>query len=191
MGGMLDDYVRYEASGSPSLANALPHWARAMLGCFTVEAKVRLLAGKYFPSESVTKEIGTDGGLLDLLFGKLGFSDEEKTFLRRCIKLRNKLIHCEPDKVRSILQEIDPTFQPPNLFKKFSVPEGGLTDAVVIDAVTNGTGGVNVVGTKSRDEGFMGWMLQAAGDGTFDRAAKIFTQAGDLINNKARLKPIA
>jgi len=188
---MLDDYIRREVSCSPILATAFPQWARAMLGSFTVEAKVRLLAGKYFPSESVTKEVGADGGLLDLLFGKLAFSDDEKTFLRRCIRLRNKLIHCEPDKVRSILQEIDPAFQPLNLFKRFSVPEGGLTKAGVIDAITNGTGGVNVVGTKSRDEGFMGWMLQAAGDGTFDQAAEIFTQAGDLINDKARQKPIA
>lgn len=189
---MLDDYVRYEASDSPLLATALPQWARAMLGCFTVEVKVRLLAGKYFPSESVAKDIGAqEGGLLELLFAKLAFSDDEKAFLRRCIKLRNKLIHCEPDKVRSLVQEFDPTFRPPNLFKKFRVPEGGLTAAVVVDAVTNGTGGVNVIGTRSRDEGFLGWMLQAAEDGTFDRAAEIFRQGGNIISGKAALEPIA
>ena len=55
---MLEDYLRYVASDSPVLAVALPHWGEAMLGCFAFEAKVRLLAGKFFRGESVKREIG-------------------------------------------------------------------------------------------------------------------------------------
>ena len=188
---MLDEYIRYAASDSPTLAVALPQWARAMLGCFTVEAKLRLLTGKYFPAESVTKDLGEAGGVLDLLFRKLPFADEEQVFLRRCVRLRNKLIHCEPDEVRRLVQEFVPAFQPPSVFKKFRVPEGGLSPEAIIDAVTSGSGGVNVPDTKSRDQGFLGWMMQAAQDGTFDLAAEIFRRGIEIISAKAALEPKA
>src|SRR5260370_22767373 len=91
---------------SPMLAFSLPRWEEAMLSCFHFEVKVRLLAGKVFPAESVTREIGdTKNGLLVLLFQRLTFSDNEKAFLPKCNTLRNKLIHCEPDAVRRLGQE--------------------------------------------------------------------------------------
>ena len=183
---MLEDCLRYVASDSPALAIALPQWGEAMLGCFAFEAKVRLLAGKFFLGESVTREIGDPkDGLLTLLFEKLDFTDGEETFLRRCTTLRNKLIHCEPDAVQRLVTELVPAFRPQVAMFQFHFPEGCLTPAVVRDAVENRTGRVPVTQTVSRHDGFIGWMMQAGCDGTFDVAAKILRAAIDIISAKA------
>jgi hypothetical protein len=182
---------------SPAVAFALPHWEEAMLSCFHFEMKVRLLAGKFYPGESVTTDIGDKGkavqggkaakpGLLSMLFQrpKLPFTADEKTFLPKCNTLRNKLIHCEPDGVRKLVQELLPAFQPPNKVTslKFGV---GASGAAILDALKTQKGAVPVAATPSRQDGFFGWMLQAAGDGTFDLAAGIFKHGIGIITAKA------
>jgi hypothetical protein len=187
---MLEDYLRYVASNSPVLAVALPHWGEAMLGCFAFEAKVRLLAGKFFRGESVKREIGDPkDGLLTLFSNKLDFSDNEQKFLRTCNKLRNKLIHCEPDAVQSLVMELMPDFRPQAAMVRFKVPEGGLTASFVRDSAENPSGGTPVVDTVSRQDGFIGWLLQAGCDGTFDVAAQVFRVAMDIIRAKAVVEP--
>src|SRR5690348_13402023 len=82
----------------PALGSCLPAWEGAMGACFHFEVIVRLAANRFFPTESVTRDIGTgskEKGLLELLFAKLEFSTGEKAFLPKCNTLRNKIIHCE------------------------------------------------------------------------------------------------
>src|SRR4051794_36934294 len=109
--------IRELLSHNPSLAFALGPWERAMVACFRFEVTVRQLAGKFYPGESVTTEIGDKNGkpgLMAMLFDrpKLAFTIAEKDFLPKCNRLRNKLIHCEPDAVRRLVQELWPVFQP-------------------------------------------------------------------------------
>jgi hypothetical protein len=187
---MLEDYLRQVASDSPILAVALPHWGEAMLGCFAFEAKVRLLAGKFFLGESVKREIGDPKeGLLTLLFNKLDFTDDEQKFFRVCNNLRNKLIHCEPDAVQRLVTELVPTFRPMATVYRFKVPESGLTASIIRNAAENHTGGLPVVDTVSRQDGFAGWLLQAGRDGTFDAAAWAFQAAVAIISAKAAQEP--
>ncbi len=157
-----------------------------MLSCFHFEVKVRLLAGKVFPAESVTREIGdTKNGLLVLLFQRLTFSDNEKAFLPKCNTLRNKLIHCEPDAVRRLVQELIPSFQPPSMVQQIPIPDNA-TGAAILDVLADRAGAVDVAETLSRNDGFSGWMIQAANDGTFDLAAEIFRRGIAIISDKAQ-----
>jgi hypothetical protein len=183
---MAENDRSYMLADAPMLALSLPRWEEAMLSCFHFEVNVRLLAGKFFPAESVTREIGDlKNGLLILLYQVLAFTDSEKTFLSKANTLRNKLIHCEPDAVRRLVQELVPAFQPPNVIQQIPLSEN-VTGAAIADALVNRTGAVNVADTSSRDEGFLGWMIQAAGDGTFDLAARSFKHAIGIIGVKAR-----
>ena len=169
---------------SPMLAMCLPAWEGAMLGCFHFEVKVRLLAGKFFPPESVTTEIGPKDGLLALLFKRLSFTDEEAAFLPKCNTLRNKLIHCEPDAVRRLVQELDPDFRPPDVVQQVRIPDDMRTGEGILELLNTGKTAVAVSTTSSRSEGFLGWMLQAAGDGTFDRARRVFIHGMQIIDSK-------
>jgi hypothetical protein len=187
---MLEDYLRQVAIDSPVLAIALPHWGEAMLGCFAFEAKVRLLAGKFFLGESVKREIGDPkDGLLTLLFNKLQFTDEEQKFLRSCNRLRNKLIHCEPDAVQILVLELVPAFRPGAAMVRFEVPKSGLTDSFVRDSVEDPSTGTPGINTISKQDGFIGWLLQAGCDGTFDVAAQIFRAAIAIVSAKAMAQP--
>ena len=172
---------------SPMLALALPPWERAMVSCFHFELAVRLLAQKFFAGDSVTRDIATGKkgeGLLPMLFRKIAFRQEEIALLPKCNTLRNKLIHCEPDAVLKIVQELVPKFDPPNLVHQIDFP----TDASGSDnlkALTTPNGAIPVKDTSSRQEGFAGWMIQAAGDGTFDRASGIVRYGAWIMNAKA------
>jgi hypothetical protein len=180
---------RYMLADAPVLAVSLPHWEEAMLSCFHFEMQVRLLAGKFHPAKSVTTDIGDKKGhpgLLTMLFQrpKLAFTAAEKSFLPKCNTLRNKLIHCEPDAVRKLVQELTPTFQPPNVVHLFRLPVGASGTAI-LEMLKTRKGAVNVSATTSRQDGFFGWMLQASKDGTFDMAAGIFRFGIGIMKAKA------
>jgi hypothetical protein len=165
---------------------ALPRWEAAMGSCFHFELVVRLLANASFPAESVTRDVadGKKGhGLLTLLFGHLTFSEEEKTFLIKCNTLRNKLIHCEPDAIAKLAKELNPTFSPPPVAIQVNISESPRES--LVRAVTTGEGAIDVRTTRSRTEGFLGWILQAAGDGTFDEAVAAFGQGIRMLDSKA------
>jgi hypothetical protein len=180
---------RYMLADAPELAVSLPHWEEAMLSCFHFEMLVRLLAGKFYPAKSVTTEIGDkrgQPGLLTTLFHrpKLAFTSAERAFLPKCNTLRNKLIHCEPDAVRKLVQELTPTFQPPDVVQVVRLPPGA-SGMAILDVLKTKKGAVKVSATASRQDGFHGWMLQASRDGTFDMAAGIFRFAIGIIKAKA------
>ena len=120
-----------------------------------------------------------------MLFEKLDFTDDEETLLRKCTTLRNKLIHCEPDAVQRLVTELLPAFRPQVAMFQFHFPKGGLTPAVVRNAVENRTDGVPVTQTVSRQDGFIGWMMQAGYDGTSGLATKILRATIDIISAKA------
>jgi hypothetical protein len=134
----------------------------------------------------VTRDVadGKKGqGLLTLLFGHLAFADEEKVFLVKCNTLRNKLIHCEPDAVARLAKELNPAFSPPPVATQVNVSDS--TRDSLVRAVTTGEGAIDVRDTNSRTEGFLGWVLQAAGDGTFDQATAAFGEGIRILDSKA------
>jgi len=182
---------RYMLADAPALAYSLPHWEEAMLASFHFEMHVRLLAGRFHPAESVTTEIGDSNGkpgLLKMLFQRptLAFDGAEQSFLPKCNRLRNKLIHCEPDAVRKSVQELMPAFQPPDKVHLLKLPKGASGTAI-IETLQTQAGAINVSATASRQEGFFGWMLQASNDGTFDLAAGIFRFGIGIIKAKTLL----
>ena len=174
------------------LSLSLPQWEAAMHACFHFEVMVRILAQKHFLGESITRDIGDNNkkgeGLLTMLFRTLTFTDDEKQFLRRCNTLRNKLIHCEPDAVLRVLQEFKPDFKPPGLAFMIKL-SGGQSDSDLLNANQTMSGAVPVQDTSSREEGFLGWMLDSAGNGTFGLATEVFVRAVLIANSKADQDP--
>jgi hypothetical protein len=169
------------------LGLSLPKWEAAMGSCFHFELVVRLLANISFPGESVSRDVadGKKGpGLLTLLFQHLHFSDEERMFLPKCNTLRNKLVHCEPDAVAKLVKELNPEFAPPPAVSLLRIsPEASGAD--ILQVLSNRDGAMDVRDTSSRLEGFAGWMLQAAGDGTFDQAVAVLRHGIQIIDSKA------
>lgn len=172
---------------NPALAFCLPRWEAAMGACFLLEAEVRLAAGKYFPAESVGLELGDKSpskrGLLTLLFSRVQFEEGEQVVLRKCVGLRNKLIHCEPDALQKQLKELVQDFEPQGQVVQMRFPEGA-TAAEMIKIVQTRAGAVPVQETVSRSEGFHGWMLEASANGTFEMAVEVFRVAIAMINSK-------
>lgn len=172
---------------SPTLALCLPKWEQAMGACFHFELCVRLLAQKHFLGESVSTDVGDQKrkpGLLTMLFGRLQFSDEEREFLPKCNRLRNKLIHCEPDKVVAVLREIVPEFRPTNKIQELKFGAEASAEEM-IEVIRTRRNAINVQDTTSRQEGFLGWMMQAAHDGTFHLTAQVLGKAIMILNSKA------
>jgi len=171
---------------SPMLELCLPKWQAAMVACFQFELVVRLLAQKWFAGESVTRHIG-DGskgmGLLSLLFLKLEFSPEERVFLPRCNTLRNKLIHCEPDALLRIVRELEPQFNPASAVRRTTL-EPGASGADILSAIATQAGAVDMMSTTSQSDGFLGWMLQAASDGTFEAATELLIRGMTIVEAK-------
>ena len=172
---------------SPMLGLSLPKWEEAMGSCFHFELVVRLLANTSFPAESVTRDVadGKKGtGLLTLLFQHLPFTDEEKAFLPKCNTLRNKLIHCEPDAVARLVKELNPGFNPPPAVSLLRIsPDASGAD--ILNVLNTREGAIDVRDTNSRLDGFAGWTLQAAGDGTFDQAVATLRRGIQVLDSKA------
>ena len=178
-------------SAFPTLDLSLPAWEGAMGACSHYEVMVRILAQKHFAGESITRDIADQGkkkGLLSMLFRKLTFSEKEQRFLLRCNRLRNKLIHCEPDAVLRVLQEIAPAFKPAEVGGMFTLSESQSGDDLVA-TLTTVRGAVPAQATSSRKDGFLGWMTEAAGNGTFGAAAVVFVKAVLVISAKADQEP--
>jgi hypothetical protein len=172
---------------------SLPQWEGAMRACFHFEVIVRILAQKHFLGESITRDVadGKKGeGLLTLLFRLLTFTEEEKLYLLRCNSLRNKLIHCEPDGVLRVLREIMPDFAPPNRAFRINL-SGGESGAELVTTIQTMRGAVPVQRTSSREDGFLGWMLESAANGTFLFAVEVFVGAVRIVDSKADQEPSA
>jgi hypothetical protein len=171
----------------PVLGFFLPVWEGAMGSCFHFELIVRMTANRFFPTESVTRDIGNGPkgqGLLDLLFGKLNFAAEEQSFLPKCNTLRNKLIHCEPEAVLRLVQELVPQFRPESVAQQLPLPPESR--GRILEVLETRTGAVDVLETSSRTDGFLGWIIQAGSDGTFHLATEIFRRG--VVTLDARLK---
>jgi hypothetical protein len=172
----------------PALGLCLPAWEAAMGACFHFEVIVRLAANRFFPTESVTRDVGTGPkgkGLLDLLVEKLAFTDDDKAFLPKCNTLRNKIIHCEPDGMLRVVQELAPRFRPRRTTQQITVGAAS-SGKEILEALETRKGAVDVLETSSREQGFFGWMFQSSSDGTFLLATEILCSAVVIVD--ARLK---
>lgn len=159
--------------------------------CFHFEVAVRLLAQKHFAGRSITENVGgqekndaKNPGLLSLLFTKLSFSDEEKSFLRQCNHLRNKIIHCEPDALQAAIKAMKPDFAPAAKVVRGHFPKGANSEETR-SVLENQTNAVPVKETSTRTDGFYGWMWEAASDGTFEMATNLLGRGIHIINSKA------
>jgi len=161
------------------LGISLPRWDEAMLACFHFELQVRLLASKYFPSESV---VDKTADLLKLLYKKIPFAQDEKVRLTRCNQLRNKLIHCEPDALLKLVKESNPGFCPAPVVREVDIPQSTLTISKLFGAIARA---VNVQSTSSRDAGFQGWMMESASNGTFTQVTAMLNDGTALLFEKA------
>ena len=171
---------------SPLLELCLPKWQTAMAACFHFELLVRLLAQKFFAGESVTRDVadGRKGdGLLTLLFGRLEFSSDERLFLPKCNTLRNKLIHCEPDALLRVVRELAPEFTPRSMVRRLTLEEQA-SGAQILAAIQTQDGAVDVMNTTSRADGFLGWMIQSASDGTFELATELLRRGMVMVDSK-------
>jgi len=169
--------------GSPMLAMVLPEWNELALRCAWFELKVRLVAGETHPGESVSNgRLGGDNGLLSLIFGTRPFDAAQQELLRSCVRVRNKVVHCEPDALLRELQKVDPTFSPPPTVTQLSV-DGAQSGAEIREALETRRNAVAVQDTNSRKEGFFGWMLEAKNSGIFDKAIEVMERG---INTLAR-----
>jgi len=154
---------------------------------FHFEVSVRLLSQKNFGGRSITQDIAESGnkpGLLKMLFGKLAFTDEEKAFLPQCNRLRNKIIHCEQDALQKAVREMKPDFVPRPQVTRTRFPKGSDPEEMLA-ALQNRTDAVPVQATSTRADGFYGWMLEAACDGTFETAIDLLGRGIGMINAKA------
>jgi hypothetical protein len=171
----------------PALAFSLPAWENAMGACFLLEAVVRLFAGKFFPGESVRLDLGDKSskqpGLLTLLFSKVDFTESEREILRKSVGLRNKLIHCEPDVLQARLKELVSGFNPSGEVFQLRFPDGA-TAPEMIQIMQTRAGAIPVQETVSRTNGFLGWMMEAASDGTFEVAQGVFRIAIAIVHSK-------
>jgi hypothetical protein len=176
----------------PILAHALPPWEGAMVSCFQWEMMVRLAAGKFWPGLSVATSIGDSKGkngqpgkpgLLTMLYGKLPFTDDEKLFLNQSQKVRNKLIHCQPDALLKEIQVIWAKFKPPEKSQMIRLPNDG---SAIREVLETQRGAVPVQSTVSEQDGFVGWMLEAASTKIFEQANAIFRDAVEIIEKKIR-----
>ena len=171
------------ASG-PILGTFLWAWEAAMGSCFHFELSARLLAQVRFARESIELDLGARAGLLALLFRHWPFTDDEKDFLPKCNTMRNKIIHCEPDTLYKIVREIDPSFTPPPHVRSVTLDEHA-SGSEILDAITTQRGVVDVKNTTTRDQGFSGWMMEAASNGTFAKAVEILGRGIAILRSKA------
>jgi hypothetical protein len=107
---------------------------------------------------------------------------EETELLRLACALRNKLLHCEFSTARRKLDEINPQQQP---------REGGLTRldfgsdvGKTLDVIAGRDAGqYAVAGTTTRTlRDVYRWLHECQASGEFDEAARVFSQANDLLD---------
>ncbi len=158
-------------------------WEAAMGSCFHFELSARLLAQVRFARESIDLDLGARDGLLPLLFRHWPFTDDEKDFLPKCNALRNKIIHCEPDALYRIVNKIDPSFMPPPHVRSLTLDEHA-SGSEILAAITTHDGSVAVNSTTTRDQGFSGWMMEAASNGTFAKAVEILGRGIAILRSK-------
>jgi hypothetical protein len=77
-----------------------------------------------------------------------------------------------------------PDFQPPALVQRVEIG-GARSSEDILRALETLEGAVDVMTTTSRAEGFVGWMLQAAADGTFRVAVELLQQGMDMLDVKS------
>ncbi|MCR9161183.1 MAG: hypothetical protein ACE37F_13035 [Nannocystaceae bacterium] len=154
--------------GSPVLATFLARWEAAASACARFEFGIRIQVGVAHPRESVR-------GNLSSLIPLTSCTEPEQARLTLCTRARNKLLHCELDKLLEVLQEADPTFTPPRLTKRVAIGDGKIGDALTSDPV-------DVQDTVSRDEGFFGWLLEAAQTGMFERTVELLDEGLSIAN---------
>lgn len=76
-----------------------------------------------------------------------------------------------------------PDFRPPNAVVKIPLPSGGSGEQI-LEALQTLRHAVEVQETSSTSDGFFGWMMQAASDGTFDHAVMIFERGIKMLDPK-------
>jgi hypothetical protein len=69
--------------------------------------------------------------------------------------------------------------------RRFDTAKRGASAEEMISVIQNQTNAVAVQGTSACADGFYGWMLEAACDGTFETATSLLGRGIRIINSKA------
>jgi len=152
------------------LAHSLAKWEAATLACTRFEFGIRLQVGVTHPRESVNAKLSE-------LIPLTGCSESEQATLALCVRARNKLLHCELDALLAVLTQADATFQPQRRSTK--AIEVGRNP---LDTLNQLSSAVDVQDTKTRDEGFFGWLLEASSTGMFEQAVRLLDEGLSLAN---------
>jgi len=154
-----------------------------------VELKLRLLAGtlptlrKYAHSRRL-EDIEGD------LAGHFSLSEADRKTLHLCRQLRNKLLHSDFRAARGKLGQLGVETSSGGVVK-VDIPEPSV--AAISEknrAVRAGTEGTPVAEASSTDGGVLGWFMEVANAGEFQKAVNVFKDAAAIVDRLADIESV-
>jgi hypothetical protein len=156
------------------------------------ELHMRLLADKVpeLQQSAYGERLEDVEGLIAVHFSS-ALTEEEKTHLKLCRQLRNKILHCDFHAARKKLLELGANPQPGNDRR---TDLSGLSARQMAEKITRGlsnaTGSSEYVTDLGSGAGMVfGWLLEAGGAGDFTKAADSFARGAAIIDRLARNSP--
>jgi hypothetical protein len=118
-------------------------------------------------------------------------TDDEKSHLKLCRQLRNKLLHCDFHAARKKLGELGANPQPGNVRRTdISGMSGREMREQITRALANAPGSSeDVAALGSRAGTVFGWLLEAGGAGDFAKAAESFARGAAIVYRLAMNSP--
>lgn len=151
-----------------------------------VELKLRMLAGKVPALQKYAHKKNLEN-IEDDLAAHFSLSAEDQETLQLCRQLRNKILHSDFRAARRKLNELGAETTPGGV-KKVDLPT--VTVAALADKIRGvqaGTEGVTVADASSEDGGVLGWFMEAATAGDFQKASSAFKGAAAIVDRLAAL----
>jgi hypothetical protein len=152
------------------------------------ELRMRLLADKVpaLQQAAYGERLEDVEGLIIVHFaGHL--TDQEKSLLKLCRQLRNKILHCDFHAARKKLGELGANPQQGNV-KRIDIRglSGRAVIAKISDVTANVVGTFQYVGASPTGAGaVLAWLIEAGVAGDFTEAAKSFARAAQIIDHLA------
>jgi hypothetical protein len=166
--------TRRALPSDPTIAQFAGAAARAAV----FELKARMFADAVGLRGGVSKEL--DPLVKDIVAwmrANAGANDEDCERVQRCARLRNKLFHLELSRATGQLVSLDAQLRDEGV--GMFTWEGELSAEKLIAAIA--TGGSPVGKTATTDGLVFGWLHQASASGAFGAAARVFDEAGEIL----------
>lgn len=151
-----------------------------------VELKLRLLAGKIPSLQKYAHEAKLEN-IEDDIAAHFSLPAEDRETLRLCRQLRNKVLHSDFRAARGKLNALGLNTTSGGV-KRIHIPSVSVAAVTEkIRALKEGTEGVAVADASSADGGVLGWFMEAANAGDFEKASAAFKAAAVIIERLAAL----